>query len=46
MIIGLPQSMIIEVSRACRAITPAGAGLGQGRGPAEYRVRLVHGLVT
>jgi hypothetical protein len=29
MIIGLPQSMIFEVSRACRAIMPAGAGLGR-----------------
>src|SRR3989440_182047 len=29
MIIGLPQSMIIEVSRACRATMPAGAGLGR-----------------
>ena len=27
MIIGLPQSMIFEVSRACHAIMPAGAGL-------------------
>src|SRR5207237_1217339 len=31
MIIGLPQSMIIEVSRACRAIMPAGVGLGRVR---------------
>jgi hypothetical protein len=30
MIIGLPQSMIFEVSRACRAIMPAGARLGRG----------------
>ena len=29
MIIGLPQSMIFEVSRACGAIMPAGAGLGR-----------------
>jgi hypothetical protein len=29
MIIGLPQSMIFEVSRACRAIMPAGADLGR-----------------
>ena len=29
MIIGLPQSVIIEVSRACRAIMPAGADLGR-----------------
>ena len=29
MIIGLPQSMIFEVSRACRAIMPAGVGLGR-----------------
>jgi hypothetical protein len=29
MIIGLPQSMIIEVSRACRAIIAAGTGLGR-----------------
>ena len=29
MIIGLPQSMIIEVSRACRAIMPARASLGR-----------------
>src|SRR2546430_1149088 len=29
MIIGLPQSMIIEVSRACRAIIAAGARLGR-----------------
>jgi hypothetical protein len=30
MIIGLPQSMIIGVSRACRAIIAAGTGLGRG----------------
>jgi hypothetical protein len=29
MIIGLPQSMIFEVSRACRAIMPAKVGLGR-----------------
>jgi hypothetical protein len=35
MIIGLPQSMIFEVSRACRAIMPAGAGLGRVLCPAR-----------
>ncbi len=36
MIIGLPQSMIIEVSRACCAIMPAGAGLGRVLWPARW----------
>jgi len=51
MIIGLPQSMIIEVSRACRAIMPARAGwvefralLDERRGGALPQFRPGHPL--
>src|SRR6266576_3486427 len=49
MIIGLPQSMIIEVSRACRAIIAAGARLGRvlcrhRRGPPGVSPRPPAGL--